>query len=273
MDISVWISDFQRHLTFLNRSPETIKGYQNALFNFLSYFNRQPKDITKEETIDYLITLPVFSRKTAIASLKSFYQHCLNSNKLDKLEYPSTPEYTPEILSLDEIAALIEAATNVKHRTIIMLLYTTGMRVMELINLRWDCIDRKTMTIHIKAGKGNKDRPVKLTESMKDQLIRYCKAYGIGCFESANPVFSGAKKNKYTRRSIETFLYKYAALAKIKKKVTPHILRHCMATHLRERGVDLAIIQDLLGHKNPNTTRIYSKLTNLKLIPDLLASG
>lgn len=276
MNITEQIKGFEKHLNLLNRSSETISNYSPSLERFLKYFNRDPKTITKNEAIDYLLTLPVFSRRTAIAAIKFFYKNCLNSDKFAKLEYPTTPEYTPEILSKEEINALIQAATNVKHRTAIILLYSTAMRVNECINLKWNCIDRATMRIHIKRGKGKKDRIVPLSETLLKQLIVYCNTYRAklkesGCFQSDSYVFAGAKKDKYTRRSIETFLKKYAELAGIKKKVTPHILRHCQACHLRDFGVDIANIKDLLGHKHISTTEIYSRLSNMKLIPDLLA--
>jgi len=271
MNITDQITGFEKHLNLLNRSQETISNYSPSLERFLNHFNRDPKTITKNEAIDYLLTLPVFSRRTAIAAIKFFYKYCLNSDKFAKLEYPSTPEYTPEILSRQEISALIDAAVNVKHKTIIILLYTTAMRVNECINLKWDCVDRKTMRIHIKGGKGKKDRIVPLSETMLKQFVTYCSAYKLGCFESKSYVFKGQNKAKYTRRSVESFLKKYAELAGIKKKLTPHIIRHCAATHLRDSGVDLANIKDLLGHKHISTTEIYSRLSNMKLIPDLLA--
>lgn len=271
MEIITLITDFENKSILYNQSPLTTGGYEDQLKNYLNHFSRNPKTISVNEAIEYLIGLNVHSRKTAIAALKFFYSKCLNSTKFNKLEYPKIPEYIPDVLNESEVNDLINVADNIKHKTIIMLLYSTGMRVTELINLKWNKIDKATMTIHIVQGKGKKDRAVKLAPTMKAQLIAYCKAYGIGCFNSNDYVFKGQRKPKYSRRSVEAFMERYGKKAGIKKRVSPHILRHCTGTHLRARGIDLADIQDILGHKSPKTTRIYSKLTNLKRIPDLLA--
>lgn len=269
-DLTFYLSDFKKKLIFLNRTQGTIVGYVDAIFLVLSHFNKPPKTITVSETIDYLNTIKVHSRKTAIAAIKFFYTNCLNSDKMNKLKYPKIPEHMPDVLSEDEMVRLIKSASNVKHRTMIMMLYSTGMRVSELLNLRWKNLDRARMEVKIVQGKGMKDRPVKLTEKMVKQLIIYCHEYKLHCFDSDNYVFPGMNKKRYSRRSVETFIEKYALKAGIKKRVSPLVIRHCTGTHLRSRGVDLATIQDMFGHKRPSTTRIYAKLDNLKSIPDLL---
>lgn len=268
MVLHVTITDFEGELRLLNRSEETIKGYVSTLKSFLNYFNRNPKTITTDEIKGYLLTLPVFKRKTSIASIKFFYKHCVGGTKLKKLEYPTLPEYVPVILSPDEVKSLITTATNIKHRTIIMLMYSTAMRVSEVINLKWPDIDRKNEQIKIVSGKGKKDRIVRITPKMIKQLETYCRAYK-NC-DSKGYIFQGMKKAKYSKRSIAQFLNKYAEMAGIKKKVTPHLLRHCAGTHWRNSGVDLATIKDIMGHKHISTTEIYSKLTNLKNVPDLV---
>lgn len=268
-----FITDLTRHLTLLNRSQETIRGYENEVKKFLAHFNRDPKTITVNEGVDYLNTLNPHARKTAIASIKFFYGHCLKSDKFEDIGYPKLPEYTPEILSEEEVKSLIDVAENVKHKTAIMLLYTTGIRVMELINLRWNNVDRKTMTIYIKHGKGNKDRTVKLTDSMLKQFIAYCKALDLRCFNGQDYVFKGKSKTKdsYSKRSVASFLIHYGLAAGIKKKVTPHILRHCFATHQFERGTDSLKIKAMMGHNSLKTTHSYTKSANVtKDVADLL---
>ena len=266
-------TDFNRHLVFLERSPETIKGYNDAIEGYFKQFPRDPKTVTVSEALDYLNTRKVHTRKRDIAALKSFYKLVLNSNKFDKLGYPKLPEYTADLLSESETFALIKAAENIKHKTIIMLLYTTGMRAMEAVNLKWSHVDRANMVIKIKQGKGAKDRLVPLTKSMLEQLIAYCRALELRCFNNQDYVLQGAKKGRpYTRRSIESLLENYALKAGISKRVSPHLLRHCFATRLFEAGVDSKKIQSLLGHKHPKTTDIYTKTANVtRDIPDLLA--
>lgn len=258
-------TDLTRHLTLLNRSQETIRGYENEVRKYLIHFNRDPKTVTVNEGIDYLNTLKPHARKTAIAALKFFYSHCLKSDKFADVGYPKLPEYTPEILSEDEVKSLIDVATNVKHRTAIMLLYTTGIRVMELINLTWDCVDKKTMRIYIRQGKGKKDRQVKLTESMLRQFILYCKALDLRCFNGKDFIFKGKSKTKdcYSKRSVAAFLERYALEAGIKKKVTPHLLRHAFGTHQLERGTDSLKIKKMMGHNSLRTTETYTKSANV----------
>jgi len=270
MDISKSITGFVNILNLLKRSPETIKGYVPPVEAYLMHFNRNPRTITKDEAIEYLGNLKVYSSRTAIAAVKLFHKHCLNSDKLERLPYPKIPQHSTEIFSIEEIRKLIEATTNVKHRTIITLLYTTGMRVMECINLKWDCVDRATMRIHIKDGKGNKDRIVPLTPKMKDQFLIYCKAKKLTCFSTHDYVFKGPKeKGQYTRRSVENFIKKWALVAGLKKRITPHILRHSMATHLMEAKTDVLLIKRQLGHSSLKTTEIYTRSSNLS-IPELL---
>lgn len=267
-EINDLINDFETNLRLVERSDLTISGYKSAMFAFLKHFNRNPKTITVDEIKKYLVPIPVYSRKTAIAAIKFFYKSIYNSKKI-KLEYPALPEKIPVIFSVDEINQLVNASTNIKHRAIIIMLYTTAMRIDELINLKWSDIDRQTKQIRILKGKGSKGRIVPLTAGMIKQLELYCKIYKLSCFDSKTYVFRGQKKAKYSKRSVATFLVKYVELARIEKKITPHILRHCAATHWRDAGVDLADIQEILGHKHISTTNIYAKLTSLKNIPEL----
>lgn len=268
MDITKILTDFETDLRLVERSELTIGGYKSAMRSFLNHFNSNPKDITLSEIKLYLVTLKVHSRKTAIAALKFFYRTQYNSDKI-KIDYPKLPEKLTVILSIEEVGDLIKAAKNIKHRTIILLLYTTGMRIDELINLKWTEIDRKLKEVRILNGKGAKGRKVPLTDGMIRQLELYCKVYNLRCFDSKTYLFKGLKKARYSKRSVATFLYKYAELAGIKKKLTPHILRHCAATHWRDSGVQVVDIKNLLGHKHISTTEIYAQMSSLKMIPEL----
>jgi integrase/recombinase XerD len=270
MDILKQKQVFTNRLICLERSPETIRGYDDGIEAYLTHFNRDPKTITFNETVEYLNSRKVHTRKRDIAAIKSFYRLVFNSTKFDKLGYPK-PEYTADVLSEDQVRALIKSASNIKHKTMIMLIYTSGIRVTELINLKWTAIDRANMSIRIKAGKGAKDRIVPLTKSMLEQLIAYCKALELRCFNSQDYLFKGQKKPRYSRRSVESFIEKYALLAGIKTRVSPHTLRHCFATHLKERGKDSMDIKRILGHKHLSTTERYTKTANVvKDVPDLM---
>jgi len=159
------------------------------------------------------------------------------------------------ILSKKEIEKMIISTKNFNHRTIMMLMYSSGLRASEVINLKWNDIDFERNIIHLKLAKGNKDRIVMLSPKVKKNLMKLD-------IEKKGFVFKNNKNAKYSLRTIEVIVKKAADKAKIKKKVTPHTLRHSFATHLLERGVDIRYIKDLLGHANLQTTMIYTKVSN-----------
>ncbi len=161
----------------------------------------------------------------------------------------------PEILSKKEIGEMVIATKNFVHRLIIEIIYSAGLRVSEAVNLRWSDIDFQRNVIHIKQAKGNKDRIVMLSPKVKKKL----KVLNL---EKEGYVFTTNRGGKYTIRTIELIVSCAAKKAGIKKKVTPHTLRHCFATHLLEKGTDIRYIKDLLGHSKIETTMIYTKVSN-----------
>ncbi|PIN78270.1 integrase [Candidatus Woesearchaeota archaeon CG06_land_8_20_14_3_00_33_13] len=160
----------------------------------------------------------------------------------------------PVILSKNEIENMIICTKNFGHRTILMLLYSSGMRASEIINLRWEDIDFNRNIIHIKLAKGGKDRIVMLSPKLKKNL----KALDI---EKKGLVFKTNRNKKYSLRTIEVIVKKAAEKAGITKHVTPHTLRHSFATHLLEHGIDIRYIQKLLGHSDLKTTMIYTNVS------------
>ena len=160
----------------------------------------------------------------------------------------------PEILSKKEIEDMVIVTKNFIHRLIIEIIYSAGLRVSEVVNLKWGDIDFQRDIIHIKQAKGNKDRIVMLSPKIKKKL----KVLDL---EKEGYVFITNRGGKYTIRTIEMIVSNAAKKACIKKKVTPHTLRHCFATHLLENGTDIRYIKDLLGHVNLETTMIYTKVS------------
>lgn len=171
------------------------------------------------------------------------------------------------MLSTAEIKALLGQITNLKHKTIVSMLYSTGMRRGELLHLRINDINHFQNTIHIKYGKGGKDRIVPLSNSLKDLLQKYYDQYKPKMF-----VFEGMEGEPYSASSVAQVLIKNGIKARIPNRVTPHMLRHSFATHLLESGVSLRHIQVLLGHHSSRTTEIYTKVTtgSLQKIPNPL---
>lgn len=164
----------------------------------------------------------------------------------------------PIILSKKEIMGMILATNNLTHRLIIQIAYSSGLRSSEIINLKWADIDFDRNTIHIKRGKGKKDRVVMLSEKVKQGLQNLKD-------DKQGYVFITTRKGAYTQRTIQKIVENTAKKAGIKKKISPHSLRHSFATHLLERGTDIRYIRDLLGHSDISTTLIYTKVSNRDL--------
>lgn len=165
----------------------------------------------------------------------------------------------PVVLAKKEIENMILSTKNLNHCLIIQIGYAAGLRVSEIVNLRWMDIDLKRNVIHIKAAKGNKDRIVMLSSKVKK---------GLKSLASVNEgyVFKTIRGKKYSLRTIEKIVENAAKKAGIKKKVTPHTLRHSFATHLLENGTDIRYIRDLLGHSDIKTTLIYTKVSNKNIL-------
>lgn len=152
---------------------------------------------------------------------------------------------------------MFDACTNLKHKVILSLLYACGLRVSELINLKWSHIDRSRMIINIIAAKGNKDRQVMLTDSIISLLENYFRAY-----KPKEYVLNGQFEIQYSDRSVNEIMKSLAAKAVINKRVYTHLIRHCSFTHMVENGVDINLIQRLAGHASVKTTAIYTHISH-----------
>ena len=164
----------------------------------------------------------------------------------------------PVILSKEEIEKMVLSTKNLNHRLIIQIGYSAGLRSSEIISLKWSDVDFKRNVIHIKGGKGKKDRIVMLSPKVKKALISLDS-------EMESYVFKTTRGGKYTPRTLQKVIENASKKAEIKKNVTPHSLRHSFATHLLERGTDIRYIRDLLGHSDMRTTLIYTKVSNRDL--------
>ncbi len=162
----------------------------------------------------------------------------------------------PKVLSKSEVKRMIENTENIKHKCILALLYSTGLRRSELLSLRLMDIDSERMVINIKGAKGKKDRISLLSNDMLKMLREYYKKY-----TPKEYLFEGANGKQYSETSVSKILKNAAKRAGIRKNVTPHMLRHSFDTHLLEQGTDLRYIQELLGHKSSKTTEIYTHIS------------
>jgi integrase/recombinase XerD len=255
---------YRECLVRLRYSESTIKNYESQMRLFLQYL--APKTITDitRETIDaymmYLVEercVSVSTQNTAINAIK-FYLERLHKGErtIYYTDRPAKDKILPTVLSEEEMQQLLRAASNVKHRCILFLLYSAGLRISELLNLRWNDVDEHRMIIYIRGGKGRKDRITLLSRLALDYLKHYLQLYQPKVW-----LFEGSDGNRYSSRSVNSFIHKYCKMAGIPRRVSAHTLRHSFATHLLERGTDLRYIQTLLGHESSTTTERYAHVT------------
>ena len=174
-------------------------------------------------------------------------------NRFYEIERPRKESKLPKVISKEEILSIIENTNNIKHRCIVQLLYGSGLRRSELLNLKLDDIDSKRMLVRVVGSKGNKDRLTLLSKTALNDLRKYYTKYEPHIY-----LFEGKKGIKYSGASVLKIVKTAAEKARIRTTVTPHVLRHSFATHLLESGTDLRQIQVLLGHGSTKTTEIYT---------------
>src|SRR3989475_3471817 len=254
-----------------NYSSETIRAYLFAVKDFAVYFGKRPDQLGQEHFRQYQLHL-LNDRKLAvetivgrIAALRFFFVKALRRpyRQID-LVYPKRPERLPVILSEEEVARLIESAATSYHRVILMTLYGTGLRREELCRLKVTDVDSQRMVIHVRQCKGNRDRDVTLSPRLLEVLRTYWRwrKPKVYLFPS---LYRNRPEQPITSKTIWYAVREAARRAGIKKKVSPHILRHSWATHLLERGTDLKALQVLLGHVDLGSTTIYLHLSQRHL--------
>ncbi|OEY71733.1 site-specific tyrosine recombinase/integron integrase [Salegentibacter salarius] len=259
---------YLKKLELKRYADSTIKTYVSCFETFINHYSdREIKDLNEEDIRLYLQKLirEDFSHSyinQAINAIKFYYEVVLEMpNRFYAIERPRPIEQLPKVLAKEEIMAIIEHTNNIKHRCIVSLLYSAGLRRIELLNLKLEDIDSKRMVIKVRSGKGNKDRFTILSEKLLGDLRKYYKEW-----RPTNFLFEGPGRKAYSPESVSCIVRNAAEKAKIKKRVTPHMLRHSFATHLLENGTDLRYIQVLLGHRSTKTTEIYTHVaTNIFL--------
>ena len=187
-----------------------------------------------------------------------FYLSCIGID--DYIEFPNVKreKKLPVVLSKKEIESMIKTTHNIKFRLMIMLGYGCGLRVSEIVSIKWSDVDFTRNVLHIKNAKGKKDRVVMLSPKIK-KILRSID-------DNNEYILTTQRKTKYSTRSVQEIVSKLANLAGIRKKVSPHTLRHSFATHLLEQGIDIHYIKELLGHASVSTTQIYTKVSARKIL-------
>ena len=256
-----------------NYSASTVRCYIRTVENFAQYFKSRPDRLGPEQIRQYQAHL-FRDRKLApntvaqrVAALRFFYIRTLGQEwNLDRAPYPKRPRRLPNILSPQQVARLINAADSAFHRMIVMTLYATGVRRLELTRLEIADIDSERMVVHVRNGKGGKDRDVMLSEQLLVALRQYLRGLRR---KPDRWLFPGGSKHTgnypISTGTVWNACHYAAQQAGITKPAHPHILRHCFATHLLEAGADLRTIQMLLGHRDLEETARYLHLSARRL--------
>uniref|UniRef100_UPI00293726F4 site-specific tyrosine recombinase/integron integrase n=1 Tax=Lutibacter citreus TaxID=2138210 RepID=UPI00293726F4 len=265
---SVVMDSFIKYLEGRRYSRSTIETYAIFIGDFLEYLKKKSITNTTNRDVELFIEDVFIPKGYSISTHRQF----VSAIKLFKVFYPESgieelnltmprkDRHLPVVLSQQEVLEILRCTKNLKHRAILALLYSCGLRVGELINLELKHIDINRNQIAVKNSKGRKDRYVKMADSLAPLIKNY-----VQTFKPVVYFAEGKPNGKYTASSVRAFLKRSCQLAQINKRVTPHTLRHSYATHLLEGGTDIRLIQTLLGHNKPETTMIYTHVSTSSL--------
>ena len=249
-------------------SINTNRSYKNhliALFHF--HDSISPSQLNDKQLQDYLLfrirskRIAVSTQNQIINAYKFYAEYVLKRPK-HRIEIPSpkVPKALPNVLSVEEVTKLISSPQNIKHKLILLLLYSSGLRLSEVVNIKKKDINKERRIIHIRHGKGNKDRIVTLAENVTPFLEKYLEIY-----KPTNWLFEGQTGGQYSKRSVQSVFYRALEQSKIHTYATVHTLRHSYATHCVENGYSIALIQEALGHNSIKTTERYLHVSSVAL--------
>ena len=249
-------------------TPRTQTAYLREIAKLENYFNKSPEELGEEEVKKYLVHmleergLSSGTYKYYAAGIKFLYRTTLNRGEVvEKIKYPKAKIKLPVVLDLSEVRTMLSVMENLKHRAVLTITYSAGLRVSETAHLKVTDIDSKRMMVRVRQGKGGKDRYTILSKTTLECLREYWRAY-----RPKDWLFEGQKEGSsicYT--SIRNIFVEAKERAGIRKPVGPHSLRHAFATHLIEAGTSLHHVQLLLGHKSPKTTTVYLHVSKMNL--------
>jgi integrase/recombinase XerD len=263
------IAEFRRWLEHKRYSKNTITTYTEMLTLFAGHIKpKMLSETSNADVIDFVHRVLLSEgysftyQNQLVSSLKLFFREIVQSAiEIEKLERPRREHKLPNVLSKEEIKRLLEAHANIKHKTMLSLIYACGLRRSELLNIKPTDIDRQRHMLTIRNAKGRKDRVVPISDKTIMMLEDYFKSYRpkIWLFEGQ------AEGTSYNEQSLQSVFKQALEKARLKKPATLHWLRHSYATHLLEAGTDLRYIQELLGHKSSRTTEIYTHVSSNSL--------
>lgn len=260
MNISEHMQHFIQEMKRRNYSQNTVDNYASCIKVFFEKSNKDhPKNINEQDIKNFLSQpMMINTQRNYHSAIKKFYEICMGqTEKFKYIPYAKKNNKLPIVLSQEEIQKMFTVCENTKHKVILALLYSCGLRVSELINLKWQHIDRSRMIINVIQAKGKKDRQVMLSPELIPLLEKYWREY-----HSQEYVLNGQTELQYSERSVGQVVKQLAAKAGISKRVWTHLMRHCSFTHMVESGTDINLIQRLAGHSSVKTTAIYTHISH-----------
>lgn len=271
IDNTILLINYEEQLMIKRYSYNTIKTYKSCFKEFIAFYPTKTLSTIKNSDIQnfmlHLIRNKNIARSTQnqyINAIKFYFEKVLRRPKeAYQWNRPRTAKKLPHVFTEQEVMRIIQSIKNLKHKCIILTIYSAGLRLSEVLNLRISDIHSKESCIFIRDAKGNKDRYTLLSEKLLLTLREYYITYKPSFW-----LFEGANGGEYSKSSVQAIFKRALIKAKIEKNGTIHTLRHSFATHLLERGVNLRYIQALLGHNSIKTTEIYTHISkqNLKKI-------
>lgn len=250
----------QTELRLRGFSPLTVRNYSFFVTKFLDHAKKQPSELTEEDAKNYLSSLIELKSKSTVmlaaASLKFFYVEILKK-QFATVKVPKKDKRLPDVLTKEEVKSLIGVCDTIKSRLMVSFLYSSGLRVSELVKLRVQDIRFDEHMGWARSGKGGKDRMFILSDQLTKEVSDYLK--------KRENEFLFSKEKPLSTRNVQKIIKRLREKAGLQKKVTPHTLRHSFATHLLEGGTDIRLIQTLLGHASLNTTQLYTHVSTEQL--------
>ncbi len=251
------LNKLKSELTIRGFSQLTVRNYSFFVEKFLKSNGKDVDNLNEDDAKNYLATLFEDKSKNTImlaaAALKFFYKEILKKD-FASVKIPKKDKKLPEVLTKEEVKRLIDSADNRKSKLIISLLYSSGLRVSELVNLKISDLNLDESIGWVRKGKGNKDRLFSISSSLSKEIKEYLN-------DKEGNIYLFSKNEPLTTRNIQKIIKGTRIRSKINKKVTPHTLRHSLATHLLEQGTDIRLIQTLLGHASISTTQLYTHVS------------
>jgi site-specific recombinase XerD len=261
------LQKFKKWLQQKRLSGNTVNTYIDVTGFFIRYKTlkneqKYSKRVIEAFNYDFIVrpNKSISYQNQCINGIKKYLEYKAIDIESLELKRPKKEKKLPVVLSMEEVKCIISSTHNLKHKTLLSLIYSAGLRIGEAISLKATDIDSKRMLIHIKGAKGKKDRYTLLSSSFLDLLRKYYRQYRPTDF-----LFEGLNKKQYSTTSAQKVLKRAVDSAGIKKHITLHTLRHSFATHLLENGTDIRYIQELLGHSSPKTTMIYTHVTQTSI--------